>query len=79
MELEEVRIEESGDAIYRVDMDDREQKAFIELGIQFAMICGAAGVSTSDVFSDLLDKISKRQDVADQAVREWEQNSATAE
>jgi len=44
MELEYKIEAEDGSGVYTMDMNDDEVRAMVDLGVQFAIVCGAAGV-----------------------------------
>jgi len=61
IEVTEVKEHENGDATYVFEMDDDSAKIVTELGIKLLLYCGACGVSTQEVFDELLQEAKNRQ------------------
>jgi hypothetical protein len=76
MELEYRSETGDGGAVYMLDMKDEELRSMVELGVQFAIVCGAAGVKPMDIMSDMLKEVQDRNAETDRLA---EENSASAE
>jgi len=80
MEVEYKTEAEDGSGVYTVDMNDEETRAMVELGVQFAIVCGAASVKPIDVMCDLLKKVQERNAETDRlAEKASKEISANAE
>ena len=80
MELEYKIEAEDGSGVYTMDMNDDEVRAMVDLGVQFAIVCGAAGVKPMDIMCDLLEKVRERHAETDRLVEKAnEEISANAE
>jgi hypothetical protein len=80
MELEYKIEAEDGSGVYTMDMNDDEVRAMVDLGVQFAIVCGAAGVKPMDIMGDLLEKVRERHAETDRLEAEANKEiSANAE
>ena len=80
MEIEYKTETEDGGSVYTLDMNDEETRAMVELGVQFAIVCGAASLKPMDVMCDLLEKVRERNAETDRlAEKANEEISANAE
>jgi NTP pyrophosphatase (non-canonical NTP hydrolase) len=60
IEVLDVKEHEDGSATYTFDMDQESSDLLTEVGLKLILFCGAAGISTEEVFDSVRQKIDKR-------------------
>jgi len=60
IEITEVEEHEDGSATYGLDVDEETAVFMAQLGLTFALYCGALGKSTDQVLSEMLQQIDDR-------------------
>lgn len=61
IEVLDVKEHEDGSATYTFDMDQESSDLLTEVGLKLILFCGAAGISTEEVFDYLRQKVDNRE------------------
>lgn len=68
IEVTDVKEHKDGSATYTFDMDQESSDILSEVGLKLILFCGAAGISTEEVFDYLRQKVENRVTEIDETV-----------
>ena len=76
MQLTEVKENENGDVTWAFDLDEKSAVTMAELGLKLVLYCSAYGISTQEVFEDILPEVKKRKAETEEITSEQDEMSS---